>query len=96
MLYLQIGSPPFMVISFAYLNNFRSAPIIQISSTYHPRGRRAAYLIQLNTLYLNNNKINNMKPLARLTNLTRLNLNNNQSATKACPVKLKPGSICEL
>ena len=49
-------------------------------------------LNSLTSLFLSSNKISDIKPLARLTNLTNLYLRGNQLRRKFCPVK--PESIC--
>ncbi|MEG3841752.1 leucine-rich repeat domain-containing protein [Microcoleus sp. herbarium14] len=49
-------------------------------------------LSSLTQLYLSGNGIGDIKPLASLTNLIRLDLGGNPIAPKTCP--LKPESIC--
>ncbi|MCW9679734.1 leucine-rich repeat domain-containing protein, partial [Dolichospermum planctonicum UHCC 0167] len=45
------------------------------------------------SLYLQENKISDIKPLSNLTNLTSLSLGGNPLTSKQCP--LKPESICK-
>jgi internalin A len=64
-----------MVVANAYKNDFRYAPIIFISITYHSKKGRASKLTNLD---LSGNQITDVQPLAELTNLTVLNLEYNK------------------